>query len=93
MPVTFHIPGHLRAHTAGADRVELATAPANVRDALAALWTLHPAVRDLVMDEQGRVRQHVNVFVGEECIRWTGGLETPVHDRDELWIVPAVSGG
>jgi molybdopterin converting factor small subunit len=33
------------------------------------------------------------VFVGEESIRWTGGLETPVRDGAEISIVPAVSGG
>jgi sulfur-carrier protein len=93
VPVTFHIPGHLRQHTGGADHVTVAGAPGCVGEALAALWALHPGVRDLVVDEQGRVRQHVNVFVGDESIRWTGGLDTPVGDGDELWIVPAVSGG
>jgi molybdopterin synthase sulfur carrier subunit len=39
------------------------------------------------------VRPHVNVFVGTESIRFTGGLNTPVPDGAEIWIVPAVSGG
>jgi len=54
---------------------------------------VHPGVRDRVMDEQGRVRPHVNVFVGHESIRWTGGLETPIPPDAELFILPAVSGG
>ena len=45
------------------------------------------------MTEQGEVRQHVNVFVGVESIRFTGGLDTPLEDGCELSIVPAVSGG
>src|SRR5262249_25486117 len=64
-----------------------------VGDALAALWALHPGVRDRVVTEQGEVRPHVNVFVGVESIRFTGGLETPLRDGAEISIVPAVSGG
>jgi sulfur-carrier protein len=50
-------------------------------------------VKDRVMDEQGRVRPHVNVFVGAESIRDTGGLETPLAAGAELHIIAAVSGG
>ena len=62
-------------------------------EALAALWAVYPGVRDRVVDERGEVRQHVNVFVGDESIRFTGGLGTAVGDGAEIWIVPAVSGG
>ncbi len=50
-------------------------------------------VRDRVVTEQGQVRPHVNVFVGDESIRFTGGLSTPLSDGAEISIVPAVSGG
>jgi molybdopterin synthase sulfur carrier subunit len=39
------------------------------------------------------LRRHVNVFVNGESIRYLGGVETPVGDADEVWILPAVSGG
>ena len=45
------------------------------------------------MTEQGGVRQHINIFVGEENIRYTGGLATPVSPESVISIVPAVSGG
>ena len=93
MAVVFHIPGHLRAFTGGQSRIELVATPATCGAALAALWTLHPGVRDRVVNEQGVVRQHVNVFVGDESIRYTGGLDTPLAERSEISIVPAVSGG
>ena len=60
---------------------------------MSALWTLYPGVRDRVVNEQGQVRQHINIFVGNENIRYTGGLATPVVDGCEISIVPAVSGG
>ena len=93
MPVTFHIPGALREFTAGRSTVEIAQSPATLAEALSALWTLHPGVRDRIATEQGQVREHINIFVGDENMRYTGGLATPVRAGCEISIVPAVSGG
>jgi molybdopterin converting factor small subunit len=46
-----------------------------------------------VLTEEGRLRPHVNVFVGEESIRFLEGLETPLPDGCEVAILPALSGG
>jgi len=91
--VVFHIPGYLRTFTDGRTSVRLDASPATVRAALDALWAMHPGVRDRVVTEQGDVRPHVNVFVGDESIRVTGGLDTTLRDDSEITIVPAVSGG
>ncbi|HZP22372.1 MAG TPA: ubiquitin-like small modifier protein 1 [Terriglobales bacterium] len=93
MPVTFHIPRALREFTAGQASVRLDASPSTIADALAALWTLYPGLRDRIATEQGQVRQHVNLFIGNEDIRYTGGLSTAVSDGCEISIVPAVSGG
>jgi molybdopterin converting factor small subunit len=93
MAVTFLVPGYLRDFTAGASRVAFEESPPSVRDALVLLWTRHPGVRDRVVTETGETRPHVNVFVGDESIRWTGGLDTPLAPGSEIAIVPAVSGG
>jgi len=93
MAVAFLIPGPLREFTEGRARVEVGTAPANVGEALADLWRAHPGVRDRVMTETGEVRTHVNLFVGAESIRRTGGLATPVPEGAEISIIPAISGG
>ena len=93
MPVTFHIPGGLREFTAGQSRVAIEASPATVADALAALWTLYPGVRDRIATEQGQIREHINIFVGNEDIRYTGGLMTPVPAESQISIVPAISGG
>lgn len=93
MPVQFLIPGYLRPYAGGASRVEVADEPATVRTALAALRRAHPGVWDRVLTEQGAVRPHVNVFVGDESIRYSGGLDTPVPPGATISIVPAVSGG
>ena len=93
MPVTFHIPGALREFTAGCSRVEIEESPRTVADALLALWMLYPGVRDRIATEQGQIREHINIFVGDEDIRYSGGLMTSVAAGSQISIVPAISGG
>jgi len=93
MPVTFRIPSYLAGLAENNTSIAIEASPANVHDALLALWKVYPGLRDRIVDEQGEVRQHINIFVGNEAIRFTGGLKTPVADGAELLIVPAVSGG
>jgi len=91
--VTFHIPGALRDFTGGRPKVEIEASPRVLGDALKALWTCYPGIRDRIATEQGQIRQHINVFVGNEDVRYTGGLATPISAGSEISIVPAVSGG
>jgi len=93
MPVTFYIPGALREFTAGRSTVKVDVSSGTVADALAALWIIHPGVRDRIVNEQGQVRPHINIFVGKENVRYTGGLTTVVNHGADISIVPAVSGG
>lgn len=93
MPVTVLISTSLRVFAGGRDRIVLEGSPATVADALEALWTQYPGLRDRVANEERQIREHVNVFVGRENIRYTGGLGTPVPDNAELSIFHAVSGG
>ncbi len=64
-----------------------------MREALQALWTLHPGLRDRVVTEQGEIRSHINIFVGDESIRFARGLATPLPEESEISILPAISGG
>lgn len=93
MAVTFLIPTYLATFTGNRSSISVDGQPATVRDALEALWTKHPALRDRIVDERGEVRPHVNLFVGAECIRFTEGLATKVPEGSEISVVPAVSGG
>ncbi|HET9801688.1 MAG TPA: MoaD/ThiS family protein [Candidatus Acidoferrum sp.] len=93
MPVTFYIPGALRQFTGGQSKVELQNSSGLLADALSALYALHPGVRDRITNEQGHIREHINIFLGEEDTRYTGGLTTILPPNSEISIVPAVSGG
>jgi molybdopterin synthase sulfur carrier subunit len=64
-----------------------------VREALAALVALHPALRPRLRDENGNIRQVVLVFLNSRDVRSQQGEDTPVADGDTLTIVPAIDGG
>jgi molybdopterin converting factor small subunit len=93
MPVVFVLPGALRELAGNRDEVRVADAPPSVAAALALLWAECPAVRDRVIDELGALRPHINIFVDGEDIRYAGGLDAPVRDGAEVFLLPAISGG
>jgi sulfur-carrier protein len=93
MPVRFFVPGPLRDFSGGQAQVELAGSPATLGDALEQLGAMYPGVARRVLDEQGEVRPHINLFVGGDCVRFGEGLATPLTDGCEIAILPAVSGG
>ena len=93
MTVRFVIPGPLTPLTGGRSAVEVQSPGNTLRDALQSLFAAYPGLGDRVATEQGELRSHVNVFVGKEESRFTGGLATPVTEGDEISIIPAISGG
>lgn len=90
MDTIVRIPAALRSLTAGADEVKAAggTVGAVIED----LEAKHPGLRDRLLDEKG-VRRFINIYVGEEDVRFTGGLTTEVKAGDQISIVPAIAGG
>ena len=93
MVVTFQLPAALREFAGGQSRIEVEGSVSTLADALDLLWGLYPAIRDRMATEQGHVRPHINVFIGNENVRFTGGLMSPVTAGSEITILPAVSGG
>jgi len=93
MSITVRIPSYLAGFADGRNVITVQDRAGDVRSLLLALWRLHPALQDRIVDEQGEIRQHINIFVDGEVIRLTGNQETPVPDGAEVMIVPAVSGG
>lgn len=93
MTVVFVLPGYLRPFAEGRREVEVDLEGRTVGDALRSLFEQCPGARDRVLSEDGRIRQHVNVFVGEESVRFLGGLEAEVQSGTRITILPAVSGG
>jgi sulfur-carrier protein len=93
--VSVFVPSALRQYAAGQRKVELDLheSGATLAGVFDQLRGRYPGVCERALDEQGNVRQHVNVFVDGEPVRGQGGLQTRVHAGAEVWILPAVSGG
>jgi sulfur-carrier protein len=68
-------------------------AGATVRDLIDELDRRHPGLASYLIDERGRLRRHVNVFVGDEPIRDREALSDPVAPADRVSILQALSGG
>ena len=69
------------------------SAPLPVREALAALFAAHPALREEVLDAQGQILPHVSVFADGRDVRHQQGLDTPLHADQTLSLFPPVAGG
>ncbi|HYN82929.1 MAG TPA: MoaD/ThiS family protein [Gemmatimonadaceae bacterium] len=91
--ITIELPKSLGLSVDGKTLVEIDEPCATVGDALAALGRRSPGVLDRVVDEQGDVRRHVNVFRNGESIRFLDGLRTAVSDGSMILILTAISGG
>jgi molybdopterin converting factor small subunit len=53
----------------------------------------HPGIAERILDPEGGLHRFVNVFVGDEDVRYLDGLDTPIPEGTEVSILPAVAGG
>jgi sulfur-carrier protein len=78
----------------GREQVKLTTSsPVTLQQAMDELWKECPGMRDRLVNEEGQLRQHINIFIGNENARDTGDFATPLRENAEISILPAVSGG
>lgn len=69
-------------------------APGNtLRAVLDHVFAVHPALRPYVLDDQGRVRRHVAIYLNDACVADREHLSDPVGDTDEVFVFQALSGG
>jgi len=87
---TVRIPTPLRTLTGGSDEVR--AAGATVGELIEDLERRYPGLRDRLLDDKG-VRRFVNIYVGDEDIRFLDGLKTPLKGGEQVAIVPAIAGG
>ena len=93
MSVTIVVPGPLRDLTGGRSTIGVDVEGGTVGQAFERLRGAMPALYDRIFNERRELRPHVNVFVGRDDIRWSGGMDTPVDEDTEVVILPSVSGG
>ncbi len=91
MSASVKIPTPLRKVTNG--EANVSADGANVREMIEDLERQFPGMRERLCDDDGSLRRFVNVFVGDEDIRFMQGLDTTLEDGVQVSIVPAVAGG
>jgi sulfur-carrier protein len=69
------------------------TSGATVREALEEVFGKSPLLRTYVLDDQGRVRKHMSIFVDGQQIADREGLSDPVRPDSEIYVLQALSGG
>lgn len=75
------------------DCPQVSVEAATVSEALSAVFRENPRLRGYIVDEQGRLRQHVAVFVDGEAIRDRERLTDAVRTGQEIFVMQALSGG
>ena len=90
MAVEVRIPTILRTYTGGEKAVS--GEGATLSELIENLEAAHPGIKDRLIEGED-LRRFVNVYVNDEDVRFTGGLDTKVDDGAQVVILPAVAGG
>ncbi len=93
MVITFNVAGFLTDFTNGQSKIVMESSATTVGEALDNLWRQYLGLRDRVLNEQGNLRPHVNIFLNDDNVRRKQLLDTALSDNCEITILPAVSGG
>lgn len=91
MSAHVRIPTILRTFTGGQNEVE--ASGHTVAHVLESLDADYPGIKARIVDGEGKLRRFVNVYVGDDDVRFVGGLEAEVADGAKVSIIPAVAGG
>jgi molybdopterin synthase sulfur carrier subunit len=85
------VPSVLRANVGGQKEVDITGA--TIGDVIDALVAGYPALRDQLLTPEGELNRFVNVYLDGQDVRYLQGRETPVGERDEVRLLPAMAGG
>lgn len=91
MSVSVRIPTILRTYTGGA--AEVPASGRTLAEVLDDLDTSYPGIKGRIADETGRLRRFVNIYVGNDDVRFLDELATAVPDGSQISVIPSVAGG
>ena len=89
--VSVRIPTILRSYTDGVSEVK--ATGGTLGQVIADLEAQFAGIAARVLDDSGKLRRFVNIYVGDEDVRFTAGLDTPTPEGVQISIIPAVAGG
>ena len=91
MASNLRIPSPLQRFTNGQSSIEVSGK--NVRDILYELFRVYPDIKGHLVDDDGSLRNFVNIFIDGEDIRQRGGMDAEVADGSDVRIIPSIAGG
>ena len=91
MSIAVKVPTILRTYTGGS--AEVTVAGATLADAITDLDAQFPGIGARILDDDGKLRRFVNVYVNDDDVRFLEDLQTPTPDGTSVSIIPAVAGG
>ena len=91
MPSELRIPSPLRRFTDGQSKLEVNAT--SVREILDELFQTYPVIKNQLIEEDGSLRNFVNIFIDGEDVRQKGGLDAEVKDGADVRIIPSIAGG
>lgn len=91
MSITVRIPTILRTYTDG--KAEVSVPGGTLAEVIDQLEADHTGIRARVLDDEGKLRRFVNVYVNDDDVRFAEGLGTAVPEGGSVSIIPAVAGG
>jgi molybdopterin converting factor small subunit len=91
MSINVRVPTILRSYTGGES--EVTAEGGTLAEVLDSLDGSYPGIKGRIIDEQGSLRRFVNVYVGNDDVRFLDGLGTPLPDGAQVSVIPAVAGG
>lgn len=91
MSIAVKVPTILRTYTGGV--AEVTVTGGTLAEAIADLDAQYPGIGARVLDDDGRLRRFVNVYVNDDDVRFLEDLATPTPEGSNVSIIPAVAGG
>ena len=91
MSVSVRIPTILRTYTSGES--EVSASGDTLAEVIDDLDSSYPGIKARILDDQGAIRRFVNVYVGNDDVRFLDGLDSTTPDGTQISIIPAVAGG
>jgi molybdopterin converting factor small subunit len=91
MTVSVRVPTILRTYTSGES--EVTASGTTLSEVIDDLETNYSGIKGRILDDNGELRRFVNVYVGNDDVRFLDNLATPTPEGTQISVIPAVAGG
>ncbi|HET6938635.1 MAG TPA: MoaD/ThiS family protein [Nocardioides sp.] len=91
MSVSVRVPTILRSYTSGES--EVTASGTTLSEVIDDLDSNYSGIKGRILDDNGELRRFVNVYVGNDDVRFLDNLATPTPDGTQISVIPAVAGG